>query len=144
MDTLIIKGQRLTIENVVEVARRGRKVQLHADTIARIQKCRGLLERKIQQGETMYGVNTGIGELASVALTPEQTQQFQKYLIYNHAAGIGDPAPIEHIRAANPRRRFGNGRNLGQGRVQTVHFPVAGGERTDRCHFSSPKDAALQ
>jgi len=100
MDTLVIKGQRLTIEDVVDVARRGRKVQLHADTIARIQKCRGLLERKIQQGETMYGVNTGIGELASVALTPEQTQQFQKYLIYNHAAGIGDPAPIEHIRAA--------------------------------------------
>ena len=30
MDTLVIKGQRLTIEDVVDVARRGRKVQLHA------------------------------------------------------------------------------------------------------------------
>jgi histidine ammonia-lyase len=27
-------------------------------------------------------------------------QQFQRYLIYNHAAGIGDPAPIEYVRAA--------------------------------------------
>ena len=27
-------------------------------------------------------------------------KDFQKYLVYNHAAGIGDPAPIEHVRAA--------------------------------------------
>jgi len=48
----------------------------------------------------MYGVNTGIGELAEVALDDEQVRQFQRYLIYNHAAGIGDPAPAEHVRAA--------------------------------------------
>ncbi len=100
MEPLIVKGHGLTIEEVVEVARHGRKVELHPDAAAAIQKCRGLLERKMQQGEVMYGVNTGIGELASVVLNPEQTQQFQKFLIYNHAAGIGDPAPIEHIRAA--------------------------------------------
>jgi histidine ammonia-lyase len=100
MQPLIIKGQGLTIEDVVQVARHGKKVELHADAQAAIRKCRGLLERKIKQGEVMYGVNTGIGELASVALTPEQVQQFQKFLIYNHAAGIGDPAPIEHVRAA--------------------------------------------
>jgi histidine ammonia-lyase len=27
-------------------------------------------------------------------------QQFQKYLIYNHAAGIGEPCPVEHVRGA--------------------------------------------
>jgi histidine ammonia-lyase len=100
MEPLIVKGHGLTIEDVVSVARHGRKVELHPDAKAAIEKCRGLLERKIRQGEVMYGVNTGIGELASVVLTPEQTQQFQKFLIYNHAAGIGDPAPVEHIRAA--------------------------------------------
>jgi len=59
-----------------------------------------MLERKVAAGEVMYGVNTGIGELASVVLTDEQTRQFQRYLIYNHAAGIGEPAPVEHVRAA--------------------------------------------
>ena len=33
-------------------------------------------------------------------LDDAQVQQFQKFLIYNHAAGIGQPAPIEHVRAA--------------------------------------------
>ncbi|PIS47866.1 MAG: phenylalanine ammonia-lyase, partial [Elusimicrobia bacterium CG08_land_8_20_14_0_20_51_18] len=35
-----------------------------------------------------------------VVLNDEQVQQFQRYLIYNHAAGIGEPCPIEHVRAA--------------------------------------------
>jgi histidine ammonia-lyase len=41
----------------------------------------------------MYGVNTGIGEFSEVVLSDEQVEQFQKYLIYNHAAGIGSPRP---------------------------------------------------
>jgi histidine ammonia-lyase len=48
----------------------------------------------------MYGVNTGIGEFSEVVLNDEQVKDFQKYLIYNHAAGIGDPAPIEYVRGA--------------------------------------------
>jgi histidine ammonia-lyase len=48
----------------------------------------------------MYGVNTGIGEFSEVVLTDDQVKQFQRYLIYNHAAGIGDPMPIEYVRAA--------------------------------------------
>ncbi len=48
----------------------------------------------------MYGVNTGIGEFSEVVLNDEQVKEFQKYLVYNHAAGIGDPAPEEYVRAA--------------------------------------------
>jgi histidine ammonia-lyase len=50
-----------------------------------------MLEKKIVAREIMYGTNTGIGEFSEVVLTDEQVQQFQRYLIYNHAAGIGDP-----------------------------------------------------
>ena len=97
---MIIKGKGLTIEDVVAVARDGEKVELHADAVEQMKKCRGFIEERIQAGEIMYGVNTGIGEFSEVVLTDEQVKQFQRYLIYNHAAGIGDPAPIDHIRAA--------------------------------------------
>jgi histidine ammonia-lyase len=75
-------------------------VELHPDALQRIQKCRIFIEEKIQEGEIMYGVNTGIGEFSEVVLNDEQIKQFQKYLIYNHSAGIGKPCPIEHVRAA--------------------------------------------
>jgi histidine ammonia-lyase len=98
--TVKVGGARLSIEDVVRVARQGEEVELTAEALSRIARCREMLERKIVAGEIMYGVNTGIGELSEVVLTDEQVKQFQRYLIYNHAAGIGDPAPVEHVRAA--------------------------------------------
>ena len=97
---MVITGNNLKIEDVVRVARNNEKVELHPDAIKRILACRAMLERKIEAHEIMYGVNTGIGEFSEVVLNDEQVKDFQRYLIYNHAAGIGDPAPIEYVRAA--------------------------------------------
>ncbi|MEA3458454.1 MAG: aromatic amino acid ammonia-lyase, partial [Candidatus Thermoplasmatota archaeon] len=98
--TIVIAGKGLTIEKVVKVARHNEKVKLHPDSIERIKACRAMLEKKIEAHEIMYGVNTGIGEFSEVMLDDEQIKDFQKYLVYNHAAGIGDPAPIEYVRGA--------------------------------------------
>jgi histidine ammonia-lyase len=98
--TVIVKGSGLTIEQVVNVARYNEKVELDSKALKRIKKCRDILEKKIKAKEIMYGVNTGIGEFSELVLTQDQIKKFQKYLVYNHAAGIGDPAPIEYIRGA--------------------------------------------
>ncbi|MDJ0766911.1 MAG: aromatic amino acid ammonia-lyase [Myxococcota bacterium] len=95
-----VSGSSLTIEQIEAVARRGEKVELHPDALERIRTCRGFIEERIAAREIMYGVNTGIGEFSEVVLSDDQVREFQKYLIYNHAAGIGDPAPIDHVRAA--------------------------------------------
>ena len=98
--TVVLDGSGLTLEKLVAVARHGEKVELHPDALERIKVCRAMVERKIEARETMYGVNTGIGELCEVILDDDQVKDFQKYLIYNHSAGIGDPAPIEYVRGA--------------------------------------------
>jgi len=98
--TIVLDGSGLTVEKLVRVARHGEKVSLSPDALERIKVCRAMLEEKIQAGEIMYGVNTGIGEFSEVVLTDEQVSQFQRYLVYNHAAGIGEPAPIEYVRGA--------------------------------------------
>lgn len=102
--TIVLDGSGLTIEKLVRIARHNEKVELHPDAIARINKCRAMLEKKIEAREIMYGVNTGIGEFSEVVLSDEQVKDFQKYLIYNHSAGIGDPAPIEYVRGAMAAR----------------------------------------
>jgi histidine ammonia-lyase len=98
--TYIVKGSGLTIEDVVNVARNNEPVELHPEALQRIKKCRAMLEKKIDAGEIMYGVNTGIGEFSEVVLNDDQVKDFQKYLIYNHAAGIGEAMPIDHVRGA--------------------------------------------
>ncbi len=95
-----LDGHSLTIEDVVAIARNRQRISLHPDAVARINQCRGMLERKIHSHEIMYGVNTGIGELSEVVLTPEQVEQYQKFLLYSHAAGCGDPCTEENVRAA--------------------------------------------
>jgi histidine ammonia-lyase len=97
---IVLDGKGLTIEKLVRIARHNEEVELSRDALERIKTCRAMLERKIEAREIMYGVNTGIGEFSEVVLDDDQTRDFQKYLIYNHAAGIGDPAPIEFIRGA--------------------------------------------
>ncbi len=97
---ITITGHDLTIEDVVRVARNQEPVELHPEAIRRVRTCRDMVERKIADHEIMYGINTGIGEFSEVILTDDQTQDFQKYLVYNHAAGIGEPAPLDHVRAA--------------------------------------------
>lgn len=95
-----LNGNELTVEKLVRIARDGEQVELAQDSLRSIIKCREMIEEKIQAGEIMYGVNTGIGEFSEIVLDDAQIKDFQKYLIYNHAAGIGDPAPIEYVRGS--------------------------------------------
>jgi histidine ammonia-lyase len=98
--TIVLDGSNLTLEKLVAIARLGERVEVAPEALARIDACRAMLERKVQAHEIMYGVNTGIGEFSEVVLNDEQVQQFQRYLVYNHAAGIGEPLPVEEVRAA--------------------------------------------
>ncbi len=98
--TIVLDGSTLTCEKLVRIARDGEAVQLAPQALERIRACRAVLERKIEQQEIMYGVNTGIGELVNVVLDQDQIRDFQRYLVYNHAAGIGEPASLEAVRAA--------------------------------------------
>jgi len=97
---IMLDGKHLTIEQMVDIARHNEKIEIHPESIKKIKNCRAMLEEKLKAREIMYGTNTGIGEFSEVVLSDEQVRQFQRYLIYNHAAGIGEPAPIEHIRGA--------------------------------------------
>lgn len=97
---ITLDGSSLTVEKLVAIARDYEKVQLAPEALERIKVCRLMLEDKLAKKEVMYGTNTGIGEFSETMLNDEQVKEFQKYLIYNHAAGIGEPAPIEYVRAA--------------------------------------------
>jgi len=102
--TIVLNGKNLTVDALVRIARDNERVELAPESLEKIKACRAMLEEKIQAREIMYGVNTGIGEFSEIVLTDEQVKDFQRYLIYNHAAGIGDPMPIEYVRGAMASR----------------------------------------
>jgi histidine ammonia-lyase len=97
---ITLDGSSLTVEKLVAIARHNEKIQLAPEALERIKVCRLMLEEKLAAQEIMYGTNTGIGEFSEKVLNDEQVKEFQRYLIYNHAAGIGEPLPVEYVRAA--------------------------------------------
>jgi len=120
-----ITGHSLTVEQVEAVARRGEKVELHPEAAERIRTCRSFIEERIQAGEIMYGVNTGIGEFSEIVLDDDQVRDFQKYLIYNHAAGIGEPVSIDHVRGAMLLRANVHARGHSAGRLEITQTLIS-------------------
>ncbi len=98
--TITLDGASLTVDKLVRIAREGERVELAPLALDRIRICRSMVEDKLRAREIMYGTNTGIGEFSEIVLDDDQVQQFQRFLVYNHSAGIGEPAPIETVRAA--------------------------------------------
>ena len=61
--SVILDGERLTLDDVVRVARGGERVEVAADAIARVQAARDVVERAVARsdGVGVYGVTTGVG-----------------------------------------------------------------------------------
>jgi histidine ammonia-lyase len=98
MPPLLLTGRDLTIDQVVEVARGRRPVDLDADAAARMRASRAVIERLVADGTTAYGVTTGFGDLADVRIDPARTGELQRNLVRSHAAGVGEPLPTDVVR----------------------------------------------
>ncbi|HEY7526592.1 MAG TPA: histidine ammonia-lyase [Candidatus Limnocylindria bacterium] len=94
-----LTGSDLTVAEVVAVARGRPRVELAPAAAERMRASRAVVEHAVAEGRTVYGVTTGVGDLATVAIQPAQTAELQRNLIRSHAAGVGDPLPAEVVRA---------------------------------------------
>lgn len=92
-------GEHLTIADVVRVARERAQVALSPHAPERIERSRAVVERLVREGRPVYGITTGVGELAGVQISPEQSAQLQVNIVRSHSAGVGEPLPDEVVRA---------------------------------------------
>jgi histidine ammonia-lyase len=67
----------------------GARVFLSPDVPARVAPSRALIERVLKEGSTVYGVNTGFGQLKSVRIPEDAVERLQINLIRSHACGFG-------------------------------------------------------
>ena len=99
MNKIIITGNDLTIEDVINVARRKFKVELSTGAINNIQKSREVVDKLVSNDDVVYGITTGFGSLSNVKISKKKTEELQKNLIISHAAGVGSPFNEEIVRA---------------------------------------------
>ncbi|HVP57626.1 MAG TPA: histidine ammonia-lyase [bacterium] len=94
-----IDGNNLTIEEVHEVARNHAKVVLTEGARRAVRRCRRTVEDLVREGQMIYGVTTGIGELARVRVSPEMGKELQRRIVYSHSAGVGQFFEEDEVRA---------------------------------------------
>jgi len=77
----------------------GIKVSLAPAARDNMLASRAVVERLIESGAAVYGVNTGFGKMASVRISREQIRQLQVNLVRSHACGVGAPLAEPETRA---------------------------------------------
>jgi histidine ammonia-lyase len=97
--TIAIDGESLRLEQLEAVARQRAPVALADVGRERIRRSRAVVQRALEEGQVVYGVTTGFGRLADVAIPLARLEELQVNLVRSHASGVGDPLPTDEVRA---------------------------------------------
>ena len=90
---------RLTLAELVAVARNHREVRLVKKAKAAIEKSRAYVEKLLEENKVVYGLTTGFGKFSDTLISREDSQTLQWNLIRSHACGVGEPFAEEIVRA---------------------------------------------
>ena len=99
MRTVVVSGDGLTVEDVVDVARGEADAELAASVIATMEPSRAVIVGAVRGDAPVYGVNTGFGALADTRVAERDLAQLQSAIIVSHAAATGEPLDDETVRA---------------------------------------------
>src|SRR5881628_507408 len=95
-----IDGRSLDLDDVIAVARNDEPVRLAPAAAKRVDASRRALEKVVAKGSLAYGIKTGFGELANVAISDADVRALQLNLLRSHAIGLGPPLRRDEVRAA--------------------------------------------
>ena len=96
---MIIDGESLNLDSIYNVCFLGEKVEISKSALDKIRSGRESIQRIMDSGRSVYGVNTGYGSLLNVKISREDTEKLQLNLIRSHSAGSGRPLSREKVRA---------------------------------------------
>lgn len=99
MEKYIIGKEKLTIDRLEEILSKRLTIELSAEAIDRINRCREYLDKKMSTCDTpIYGITTGFGSLCNVSIGNKDLSKLQENLVMSHACGTGEPVAAEIVR----------------------------------------------
>lgn len=99
MNSIEIDGSKLTLAQVGDVALHNFHVDVHEDVWKRLHAAREVVDALVAGDTLIYGLNSGLGALKDIRITPEQIAQYQRNILLSHATGVGEPYSSATVRA---------------------------------------------
>jgi histidine ammonia-lyase len=94
-----VSHRGLASRDVIAVAREDAPAVLAEDARALMSESADVVGRLAASNESVYGVSTGFGSLATTPIPADRREDLQRALIRSHAAGMGPPVEAEVVRA---------------------------------------------
>ncbi|MDD2258886.1 MAG: histidine ammonia-lyase [Bacilli bacterium] len=96
---IIVDGSSLTLEQLISIARENEKIQISAQSKKRVRSASLFVKEISESDKAVYGINTGFGQLSNVMIEKDKVELLQINLLMSHACGMGEPLPLETVRA---------------------------------------------
>jgi histidine ammonia-lyase len=93
-----LASEGLAVADVGRLAR-GATLELAPDVAERVRASRAVVERVLERGDLIYGLNTGLGSRRDRPVSREDLDRYQVQMVLDHAGGVGDPLDDEDVRA---------------------------------------------
>jgi histidine ammonia-lyase len=96
---IALSGDGLTVDDVLGVARGGRRVHLDPEALRRVREARAVVERAMASGRAVYGMNTGLGSLSRHRIPLDEIARFSFATVADQTSSYGRPLPADVVRA---------------------------------------------
>ncbi len=117
-----LDGNTLTRQQVEGIVNGHANVALSTESEKRIQLSRERIEKRLAEGQAIYGVNTGFGKLSHIRIDEADNELLQLNLLRSDATGVGEPFPTEVVRAMMILRANALARGFSGIRQETVQL----------------------
>ena len=98
IQTVVLDGHSLILEEFIAVARHDARVELAPAAKEAMERSRALAEKIAGEKRVAYGITTGFGDFATVAVSDEMSSQLSTNLILSHCTATGEPYREEQVR----------------------------------------------
>lgn len=99
MDTLILNGHGLTLQDVYDVAYDGRKVEIAADAYARLAKGREIMRSSPRAARPFTASTGGVGQNKDVTIDEDFMETQNRMMLRSHSLGLPPFNTDEEVRA---------------------------------------------
>ncbi len=87
--TITITDAGLSLAELRAIYLESRKLEVTSALQVAVERSALIVVEVMQQGKTVYGINTGFGALASTRIEPDKLGELQFNIIRSHKAGVG-------------------------------------------------------
>ncbi len=81
----------LTAGIAVAICEHRTQLKITSATREKIRSSAAIVQRIVEKGHVVYGINTGFGPLCTTKISKEETRILQSNILQSHSVGVGDP-----------------------------------------------------